>query len=72
MQDQRSTPEARRDTDEDLMFDIAMSLRGAPLRKDADKGVLARRIVEHLRLCRWRWWREAPEEAHGTFTRDKQ
>jgi len=58
-----------RETEADLIFDVQMALRGAPLRKDADKGVLARRIVEHLKLCRWVWRRKEPEVWDGRFTK---
>ena len=57
----------RRDSDEDLMFDVQMGLRGSPLRKDADARIIARKIVAHLKLCRWRWWRLPPDEMHGSF-----
>lgn len=67
MQDERSPQSDRRETEEDLIFDVQMALRGAPLRKDADARFLAKRIVEHLKLCRWMWRRKEPGEAHGSF-----
>ena len=57
----------RRETEADLTFDVQMALRGAPLRKDADARIVAQRIVDHLKLCRWEWRRKEPDEAHGSF-----
>lgn len=59
--------DARRDTESDLTFDVQMGLRNAPLRKGADARMVAKRIVEHLKLCGWRWRRKEPDEAHGSF-----
>lgn len=59
----------KRETEDDLAFDISMALRGAPLRKDADARVLAKRIVQHLKLCQWTWRRKAPEAWDGRFTK---
>lgn len=76
MKDERNRPDARRETEADLVFDVQMALRGAPLRsvgrelaqrKDADARAVAQRIVEHLKLCGWRWRRKEPDEAHGSF-----
>lgn len=57
----------RRDSEDDLIFDVQMGLRGSPLRKEADARLIARKIVAHLKLCRWRWRRLPPEEMHGSF-----
>ena len=54
----------KRDTEKDLIFDVAMALRGSKLR-GVEAEIAARKVVEHLKLCRWRFAREEPGELLG-------
>lgn len=51
----------------DPVFNVQTALRGTPLRKNIDARAVAQRVVEHLKLCGWRWRRKEPDEAHGSF-----
>jgi hypothetical protein len=31
--------------------------------------IIASRVVEHLKLCRWQFDRKPPQELHGSFTK---
>jgi hypothetical protein len=42
----------RRETESDLIFDVQVALRDAPLRSDADKDILARKRYDHRPGCR--------------------
>ena len=56
----------KRDTTEDLEADIAMGLADSPFRSKrqglGELRLVARTVVEHLRMSRWTFSRRPPEE----------
>ena len=56
----------------ELTFDIAFALPRSPVRglrrafTDEERRIIAKHIVEHLKLCCWRFELSAPAPAHGT------
>ena len=58
----------RRDTDDDLAFDIGFGLKRAGIKLPIEAcRVIAARVVAHLHLARWQFTRRDPEEPHGSF-----
>jgi hypothetical protein len=56
----------RRDSDDDLAFDLGYALWRAGLKLDiAACRAIAARVIPHLRMCRWRFMRREPERPHG-------
>lgn len=61
----------RRDSDDDLAFDIGYALWRAKLKLDiATCRLIAARVIVHLRRSRWEFSRKAPEQMHGSFKND--
>lgn len=57
-----------RQSEDDLIFDVRMALRGAPfvkVKRGDDLGIVAAKIVAHLKLCGWRFERRERNELHG-------
>jgi hypothetical protein len=55
--------------DDELAFDLAMSLRGTAVgrgRKVDDLMIVAHAVVRPMKMCRWRFERLPPEAAHGS------
>ncbi len=62
----------RRDSDEDLAFDIGYALWRARLKLDiAACRAIAARIIVHLRRSRWQFTRKDPEAMHGSFKKSE-
>jgi hypothetical protein len=58
----------RRDSDDDLAFDIGYALKRAGLKVDIEQcRTIAARVVKHLRLARWQFRRRTPGPMHGSF-----
>lgn len=61
------------DDEENLRSSIAYAIGLTSLRprsrmasdNDRDKDFAARTIIEHLRLCGWRFWRKPPDPPHS-------
>ena len=64
----------RRDSDEDLAFDIGYALKRAGLKLPIEKcRMIAAHVVWHLRLARWQFTLREPDEAHGpSMPRDER
>ena len=66
---------AGRWTNDHFRFDIMLGLMKARVRgvrrwlTEHERERVAQTIVEHLRLSRWRWWRETNEVGPGYLTR---
>ncbi len=59
----------KRDTEADLEQDVAYALSQSSLRPKGGIsacGSTARKLVEYLKLCRWKFEREPPAEMHGS------
>lgn len=62
-----------RDQDEQIRSDIAYAISTTALRprarnpidNDRDRTFAARKILEHLKLCGWRFWKRPPAPPHS-------
>jgi hypothetical protein len=68
-----SSMQDRRDTDEDLAFDIGYALWRAGVKLDiAACRTIAARAIVHLKRSRWEFRRKEPERPHGSAFVDKK
>jgi hypothetical protein len=59
--------------DDRIEFDISYAISRTSLRprhrnateNDQERAFAAQRILEHLKLCGWRFWRRAPAPPHS-------
>ena len=56
-----------RTPEDELTFDIGYALKKAGVRQPIEAcRLIAARVVEHLKLCQWKFTPHEPGEAHGS------